>query len=77
MISINSRMLIVAGIVLVGFLGITGMTLERSFVASAEDALKERLRVHLTAVIASADIREDGSLQLVYALPESDRKSVV
>ncbi len=71
MISINSRMLIVAGIVLVGFLGITGMTLERSFVASAEDALKERLRVHLTAVIASADIREDGSLQLVYALPES------
>ena len=71
MISINSRMLIVAGIVLVGFLGITGMTLERSFIASVEDALEERLRIHLTAVIASADIREDGSLQLTYALPET------
>ncbi len=71
MISINSRMLITAGIVLVGFLGITGVTLERSFTASAEEALKERLRVHLTAVIASSDIREDGTLQLVYALPET------
>lgn len=71
MISINTRMLIVAGIVLVGFLGITGMTLERSFVASAEDALEERLRIHLTAVIASSDIREDGTLQLTYALPET------
>lgn len=71
MISINSRMLIAAGIVLVSFLGITGMTLERSFIASAEEALKERLRVHLTALIASADIREDGTLQLVYALPET------
>ena len=71
MISINTRMLITAGIVLAGFLGVTGMTLERSFIASAEEALKERLRVHLTAVIASSDIREDGTLQLAYALPET------
>lgn len=71
MISINSRMLIAAGIVLVGFLGITGMTLQRSFIASAEEALKERLRVHLTALIASSDIRDDGTLQLVYPLPET------
>jgi two-component system sensor histidine kinase PhoQ len=70
-ISINTRMLITAGIVLVGFLGITGMTLERSFIASAEEALKERLRANLTAVIASSDIREDGALELAYALPET------
>jgi len=71
MISINTRMLITAGIVLVGFLGITGVTLERSFINSAEEALKERLRANLTAVIASSDIREDGTLQLAYALPET------
>lgn len=71
MISINSRMLIAAGIVLASFLGITGMTLERSFINSAEEAMKERLRAHLTALIASADIREGGTLQLVYALPEA------
>ncbi len=68
--SINTRMLIAASVILAAFLGITGVTLESSYVASAEDAFKERLRAHVTALIASSDISEKGKLQVVYALPE-------
>jgi two-component system sensor histidine kinase PhoQ len=69
-LSINSRMLIAAGIILFSFLGVTGVTLENSFHASTEEALKERLRVHLNALIASAEVTE-GTVRLAYALPES------
>ncbi len=69
-LSINSRMLIAAGIILFGFLGLTGVTLERSFYANSEEAFKERLPVHLNALIASAEMDESGGIQLVYALPE-------
>lgn len=71
MLSINSRMLIAASITLFGFLGVTGVTLEGSFRASAEESLKERLRVHLNALIASADVEDDGTMRLIYALPET------
>lgn len=70
-LSINSRMLIAASIILFSFLGVTGVTLEGSFRASAEESFKERLRVHLNALIASADLQEDGSMRLIYALPET------
>lgn len=70
MLSINSRMLIASAIILISFLGITGITLENSFHASAEESLKERLRVHLAALIASAEVN-NGTMRLTYALPES------
>lgn len=70
-LSINSRMLIAASIVLFGFLGLTGLTLERSFYANSEESFKERLPVHLNALIASAEIDETGGIRLVYALPEA------
>ena len=69
-LSINSRMLIAASIILFGFLGLTGLTLERSFYANSEESFKERLPVHLNALIASAERDESGGIQLVYALPE-------
>lgn len=69
--SINSRMLVAASIILFGFLGITGLTLENSFYANTEESFKERLQVHLNALIASAEIDEAGTLRLVYALPET------
>jgi two-component system sensor histidine kinase PhoQ len=70
-LSINSRMLIAASIILFGFLGVTGLTLEGSFRATTEEAFKERLQVHLNTLIASAEVQEDGTMRLVYALPES------
>jgi len=70
-LSINNRMLIAASIVLFGFLGLTGLTLERSFYANSEESFKERLPVQLNALIASAEIDEAGGIRLVYALPEA------
>ena len=70
-LSINSRMLIAASIILCSFLGITGVTLEGSFRASTEESFKERLQVHLNALIASAELEDDGSMRLIYALPET------
>lgn len=70
-LSINGRMLITAGIVLIGFLGITGVILEKSFRFSTEESFKERLQVHASALIASAEQEKDGSIVLAYALPES------
>jgi two-component system sensor histidine kinase PhoQ len=69
-LSINSRMLIAASIILSGFLGVTGVILEGSFRASTEESFKERLQVHLNALIASADLQDDGTMRLIYALPE-------
>jgi len=73
-LSINSRMLIAASIVLFGFLGLTGLTgltLERSYYANSEESFKERLPVHLNTLIASAELDEAGGIRLVYALPEA------
>jgi len=68
--SINTRMLIAAGLILAGFLSITGITLERTYRVSAEDALKERMMIHLSVLIASLDQDEQGNIHMVYALPE-------
>ena len=68
--SINTRMLIAAGFVLAGFLSITGITLERTYRVSAEDALKERMMIHLSVLIASLDENEQGDIRMIYELPE-------
>lgn len=70
-LSINGRMLITAGIILISFLGITGLILEKSFRFSTEESFKELLQVHASALIASAEQKKDGSIVLAYALPES------
>lgn len=69
-LSINSRMLIAASIILFSFLGVTGVTLEGSFRASTEASFKERLQVHLNALIAAAEMDENGTFRLLNALPE-------
>ncbi len=70
-LSINSRMLIVATITLASFLGVTGITLERSFKANAEAALKERLQLQLHTLIASMAQDESGGMSLAYPLYEA------
>ena len=69
-LSINSRMLIVASLILVGFFGVTGVTLDNAFRVSAEDALKERLQLQLYALIASMEQDEDGGMRLAYEIHE-------
>lgn len=69
-LSINSRMLIAASIILFSFLGVTGITLQGSFHASTEESFKERLQVHLNTLIAAAEQGDDGAVRLIHALPE-------
>lgn len=69
-LSINSRMLIAASIILFSFLGVTGITLEGSFRANTEESFKERLQVHLNTLIAATEREENGTFRLLYALPE-------
>ncbi len=71
MLSINSRMLIAATIILAGFLGVTGITLENSFRVNAEAAMKERLQLQLHTLIASMDQDDDGGMTLAYPLYEA------
>jgi len=68
--SINTRMLVAASIILACFLGITGITLERTYRISAEEALKERMMIHLSVLIASLDQDDEGNIHMTYALPE-------
>lgn len=68
--SLRTRLLLVSAVVLAGFLGLTGLALDRAFSASAESALRERLQSHLYALLAAADLDEQQQLKLPIELPE-------
>jgi two-component system sensor histidine kinase PhoQ len=58
MISLQSRLLLVASLVLAGFLGATGLTLDQAFRVSATASMQGRLQSHVYALLAAAE--EDG-----------------
>jgi len=64
MISLNSRLLIAASLVLAAFLGLTGVTLDKVFCETAENAVQDRLEGHVYTLIAATIIGEDKGLQL-------------
>lgn len=70
MLSLNTRLLIVACIALTAFLGVTGFVLDGSYRNSAENALKDRLRGYANALIAAAEPDAKGTIHLTHALPE-------
>lgn len=63
-------MLIAASIILCSFLGITGIALDRVFIATSEQAVQDRLEVHLHALIAVAEVMEGGAIELSFPLSE-------
>jgi len=69
--SLNRRLLLAAGLVLIVFLGATGLILDRAFRESAEAGVKERLQAHVYALLASTDVDSKGVLHMPDALPES------
>lgn len=69
-LSINSRMLIAASIILCSFFGLTGVALDKAFLASSEQAVQDRLEVHLHALIAAAEVLDDDSIEMSFPLPE-------
>ena len=68
--SLSLRLLISASIVLAAFFGIAGIVLENAFIRGAEQATKERLQTQIYALLAAADLNQEGRLGLPEHLPE-------
>ena len=69
--SIHVRLFVSASILLVVFLSLTAVALERAFRQSVEVATKERLLANVYGLIGSADIGENGHLIMPPSLPEA------
>ena len=70
-LSLQTRLLFAASLVLAAFLGFTGTALDRAFRDSAEAGLRDRLQTHVYALLAAAELAADGRLRLPDALPEA------
>ncbi|MEN8204441.1 MAG: ATP-binding protein [Pseudomonadota bacterium] len=68
--SLHSRLLLAASLVLAGFLGATGLALDKAFRVSAEAAMQDRLQSHVYALLAAADEDGDGRMIPADELPE-------
>ena len=69
--SLNLRLLLSASFVLIGFFTLAGMALDRAFQDGAEEAIRERLQVHIYALLSAADLSRTGNITLPGNLPES------
>jgi len=61
--SLHSRLLLAATLVLAGFIGATGLALDKAFRVSAEASRQDRLQSYIYALLAAAG--EDGSGRMV------------
>ena len=68
--SLHSRLLLTASLVLAGFLGATGLALDKAFRVSAEAAMQDRLQSHIYALLAAADEDDNGRMVPPQELPE-------
>jgi len=69
--SLSRRLLLAASIVLVAFLGLTGLVLERAFRHNAEQAEFDRLQGKVIALVAALEQNDAGNVYLANALAES------
>lgn len=68
--SLHSRLLLAASLVLAGFLGITGLALDKAFRVSAETAMQERLQSYIYALLAASEEDANGRMIPPQELPE-------
>lgn len=68
--SLHSRLLLAASLVLAGFLGATGLALDKAFRVSAEASMQNRLQSYIYALLAAADEDENGHMIPPQELPE-------
>ena len=71
MLSLNTRLLLAASLVLAAFLGLTGLVLDRAFQNSAEAAQHDRLQGSIYALLAAVDLDTSGNLHPPDTLPEA------
>ena len=70
-LSLHARLLVAAGVVLTGFLGLTGAALDRGFRQSAEAAARDRLQAELYLLLGAADLDADLGLSVPEVLPDA------
>jgi len=68
--SLHLRLLLVASLVLAGFLGLGALALDRAFQESQEEALRERLQGLIYALLGAADEDRQGHMRMPGELPD-------
>lgn len=68
--SLAARLAIAGSIVLVAFLGLAGVALDRANRASVEEGVREQLRVQVYLLLGAADVGDDGALVMPAAFTE-------
>jgi two-component system, OmpR family, sensor histidine kinase PhoQ len=69
--SLGTRLRLAASVVLVAFLGLTGLTLDRAFRDSAQAAVQDRLQAQLYMLLGAANLNVFNRLTLPQTLPEA------
>ena len=70
-LSLRKRLLLAATIILVTFLGLAGIALDRAFISSAKVSLKNQLRTQTFALLSVLEVNQDGSVLIPTQLPEA------
>lgn len=60
--SLHARLLLASSLVLAGFLGTTGLALDKAFRVSAKTSLQERLQSHIYTLLAATDADSQGGM---------------
>lgn len=68
--SLSRRLALVAVCVLAGFLGLTGILLDRAFRVSVEDAIRDKLQVQIYLLLGAAELDQAGRLEMPDLMPE-------
>ncbi|MEH6503829.1 MAG: ATP-binding protein [Cycloclasticus sp.] len=68
--SIQSRLVISASFILFCFLGLAGFALDAAYQKGAQNALNERLQIHLYSILAAAELSEENKFLMPSGLSE-------
>ncbi len=68
--SLHSRLLLAATLVLAGFIGATGLALDKAFRVSAKASMQDRLQSYIYALLAAADEDDGGRMIPPQEIPE-------
>jgi two-component system sensor histidine kinase PhoQ len=71
MLSLNARLLVAASLVLLAFLGMAGLTLDRAFRESALVAVQDRLQAQVYMLLGAANLAPSQALALPGTIPEA------
>lgn len=68
--SLQARLLLTSLAILLVFVLLTGLALDKAFHDSAEASLKNRLEAHMFALLAATDVNDEGAVVLSRKLPD-------